>query len=63
MPVRERVALLGIAAVPTIITEIYGMNFRYFPELGWPFGYPLAIVLRVVSVVVLRWHFRRIGWL
>jgi magnesium transporter len=49
--------------VPTIITGIYGMNFRYFPELGWPFGYPMAIVIMVVAVVVLRWHFRRIGWL
>jgi len=56
-------AWAAIAAVPTIITGIYGMNFRYFPELGWPFGYPLAIVIMVAAVVVLRWHFRRIGWL
>ena len=56
-------AWAAIAAVPTIITGIYGMNFHYLPELGWPFGYPLAIVLMVVAVVVLRWHFRRIGWL
>jgi magnesium transporter len=56
-------AWAAIAAVPTIITGIYGMNFRHFPELGWPFGYPLAIVIMVVAVVVLRWHFRRIGWL
>jgi magnesium transporter len=56
-------AWAAIAAVPTIITGIYGMNFRYFPELGWPFGYPLAIVIMVVGVVGLRWQFRRIGWL
>jgi magnesium transporter len=56
-------AWAAIAAAPTIITGIYGMNFRYFPELGWPFGYPLAIVIMVSSVAILRWHFRRIGWL
>ncbi|HEX2370599.1 MAG TPA: CorA family divalent cation transporter [Acidimicrobiia bacterium] len=56
-------AWAAIAAAPTIIAGIYGMNFRYFPELGWLFGYPLAIVIMVVAVVVLRWHFRRIGWL
>jgi magnesium transporter len=56
-------AWAAIAAVPTIITGIYGMNFRYFPELGWPLGYPLAIVIMVVAVVVLKRHFRRIGWL
>jgi magnesium transporter len=56
-------AWAAIAAVPTIITGIYGMNFRHFPELSWPLGYPLAIVVMVVAVVTLRWHFRRIGWL
>jgi magnesium transporter len=56
-------AWAAIAAIPTIITGIYGMNFRDFPELGWPFGYPLAIGIMVVAVVALRWHFRRIGWL
>ena len=56
-------AWAAIAAVPTIITGIYGMNFRDFPELGWPFGYPLAILIMIIAVLVLRWHFRRIAWL
>jgi magnesium transporter len=56
-------AWAAIAAAPTIIAGIYGMNFRHFPELGWALGYPLAILTMVVAVVVLRWHFRRIGWL
>ncbi|MBU0479440.1 hypothetical protein KKC91_12910 [bacterium] len=54
-------AWAAIAAVPTIIAGIYGMNFRHFPELGWLFG--LAIVVMVVAALGLRWHFRRIGWL
>ena len=53
----------AIAAVPTIITGIYGMNFRTMPELGWPFGYPLALVVMVAAVLALRWQFRRVGWL
>jgi magnesium transporter len=56
-------AWAAIAAAPTIITGIYGMNFRWFPELGWPFGYPLALVIMVVAVLALRWQFRRVGWL
>ena len=28
---------------PTLIASIYGMNFRFMPELSWPFGYPLAL--------------------
>jgi magnesium transporter len=61
--VQQVSAWAAIAAVPTIITGIYGMNFHRFPELGWPLGYPMAIVIMVVAVVLLRWHFRRIGWL
>jgi len=53
----------AIAAVPTIVTGIYGMNFRWFPELGWPFGYPLALLIMVAAVLALRWQFRRVGWL
>jgi magnesium transporter len=53
----------AIAAVPTIITGIYGMNFRHMPELDWTFGYPLAILTMVVAVLLLRWNFRRVGWL
>ena len=53
----------AIAAAPTIITGIYGMNFRHMPELDWTFGYPFAIVIMVVAVLVLRWNFRRAGWL
>jgi magnesium transporter len=53
----------AIAAVPTIITGIYGMNFRHMPELDWTFGYPLAILIMVVAVLLLRWNFRRVGWL
>ena len=53
----------AIAAVATIITGIYGMNFRHMPELGWMFGYPLAIAIMALTVVVLRWYFKRVGWL
>ena len=53
----------AIAAVATIIAGIYGMNFRHMPELDWSFGYPLAILIMVVAVLLLRWNFRRVGWL
>ena len=36
---------------PTLIASIYGMNFQFMPELGWPFGYPLSIVLMMLSGV------------
>ena len=45
------------------IASIYGMNFRYMPELGWSFGYPLALLAMVATCVVLYVVFKRIGWL
>lgn len=53
----------AIAAAPTVITGIHGMNFRYFTEFDWRLGYPLAIVLMITAVLMLHWNFRRIGWL
>ena len=39
------------------------MNFEHMPELGWRFGYPLALVGMLVVVVVLYWRFKRAGWM
>jgi magnesium transporter len=48
---------------PTLVASIYGMNFESMPELSWPFGYPLALALMVLSAALpWRW-FRRRGWL
>jgi magnesium transporter len=39
------------------------MNFRYMPELEWPFGYPLALVFMALVGGGLLLAFKRIGWL
>ncbi|MGQ9368759.1 magnesium transporter CorA family protein [Azospirillum sp. ST 5-10] len=48
---------------PTLIASAYGMNFAFMPELQWEWGYPMALVLMVVSAVLPLWYFRRRGWL
>ena len=63
----EVIRVLTVAATvffpPTLIGTVYGMNFRWMPELAWPFGYPLAIVLMLASAVAPFVYFRRRGWL
>lgn len=48
---------------PTLVAGIYGMNFAFMPELGQPWGYPLALGLMLLSAVlpyvIARWR----GWL
>jgi magnesium transporter len=48
---------------PTLIASIYGMNYEHMPELQWTFGYPLALLLMVVSAILPVLYFRRKGWL
>jgi magnesium transporter len=61
--VRKISAWAAILAVPTLISGIYGMNFEHMPELGWTFGYPLALVLMAIACFVLYRKFRQSGWL
>jgi magnesium transporter len=56
-------AWAAIVAVPTVIASIYGMNFRYMPELGFRYGYPIVLLAMVAICVVLYVVFKRIGWL
>jgi len=48
---------------PTLIASIYGMNFNHMPELDWMLGYPFAIALMIISVLLPYLFFRRKGWL
>jgi magnesium transporter len=61
------IKIFSVAAVvflpPTLIASIYGMNFEVMPELAWPFGYPLALGLMVVSAVLPYFYFKRKRWL
>lgn len=53
----------AILVVATLITGIYGMNFRHMPELRWQFGYGYALLLIVVTTIVLYRLFKWRGWL
>ncbi|MES1981624.1 MAG: magnesium/cobalt transporter CorA [Pseudomonadota bacterium] len=48
---------------PMLIASIYGMNFHQMPELSWQLGYPYALLLMALSVVLPFWYFRHKGWL
>ena len=62
------IKIFSVASVallpPTLIASIYGMNFKgWFPELAWDYGYPFALGLMLVSVVVPFVYFKSKGWL
>ena len=55
-------AFTVVLMVPTLIAGIYGMNFDRMPELDWPLGYPFALGLMAVAMVVAVAWFRRNDW-
>ncbi|MDT0485890.1 magnesium/cobalt transporter CorA [Streptomyces canus] len=60
---RKISAWAAMAAVPTMIAGIYGMNFDHMPELHWVWAYPAVIALMAVLEVLLYRLFKRRGWL
>ena len=48
---------------PTLIASIYGMNFRFMPELAWNFGYVFSIGMMILSVAIVLVLFRKKKWL
>jgi len=56
-------AWAAIIAVPTALAGIYGMNFEFMPELGWRFGYVVALGTMAVLCSGLWLAFKRSGWL
>jgi magnesium transporter len=60
---RKISAWVAIAAAPTVLAGIYGMNFQNMPELSWHYGYFYALALMVVSCTTLYQIFKRSGWL
>jgi magnesium transporter len=47
----------------TFVAGIYGMNFKYMPELDWPWGYPAIWCIMGVITVGMMIYFRKKRWL
>ena len=47
----------------TFVAGIYGMNFKFMPELEWKWSYPVLWILLVVIFVSMLFYFKRKKWL
>lgn len=61
------IKIFSVAAVvfmpPTWIASVYGMNFNTMPELDWKYGYPISIIMMILSATITYLFFRRKKWL
>ncbi|MFF5311792.1 magnesium and cobalt transport protein CorA [Streptomyces massasporeus] len=60
---RKISAWAAMAAIPTMLAGIYGMNFEHMPELRWVWSYPALIALMAVLELMVFRLFKRRGWL
>ncbi|WP_411141140.1 magnesium and cobalt transport protein CorA [Streptomyces sp. x-80] len=60
---RKITSWAAIFAVPTMIAGIYGMNFKFMPELEWKYGYPAVLLVTVAICCGIHRGFKRNGWL
>lgn len=50
-------------SLPALIAGIYGMNFKNIPELGWRFGFPIAIGMMILSIIIAIVYFKKKKWI
>jgi magnesium transporter len=61
--VMKVLTIISTVFIPlTFIAGIYGMNFRYMPELDTPWGYPAVLALCIVIGLIMILYFKRRGW-
>ena len=58
--------ILTIASVagipPVLVAGIYGMNFKFMPELSWAWGYPFGLAMIALSAIIPLIWFKWRGW-
>lgn len=47
----------------TFIASLYGMNFKFMPEITWKWGYPAVLALMVIITAWMVWFSRRRKWI
>jgi len=60
---RKIASWAAIAAVPTVIAGIFGMNFRVMPGLAWRYGFSASVVVMAAAAIFLHRRFKKAGWL
>ena len=61
--IRRISAWVALAAGPTMIAGIYGMNFEHMPELGWRYGYGITLGVITLLSSILFYKFKKSRWL
>lgn len=54
--------ITGCISLPTLVAGVYGMNFKYMPELEWKYGYAYATIVLILCFTIPILWFKRKKW-
>jgi len=61
--VMEVLTVIATIFIPlTFISGVYGMNFKYMPELNWRWGYPAVMFAMILLAVSMFIYFKKRKW-
>lgn len=62
--VMKVLTIIGTIFIPlTFVTGLYGMNFKFMPELSHPLGYPAVLLIMLIMSVAMLFYFRGKKWI
>ncbi|MEK6951126.1 MAG: magnesium/cobalt transporter CorA [Nanoarchaeota archaeon] len=62
--VMKVLTIIGTIFIPlTFVTSLYGMNFRFMPELESRYGYFVVLGVMSIMTLMMLWFFRRKKWI
>lgn len=61
--IMKRLTVVSTIFIPiTFLAGVWGMNFKFMPELDWRYGYLAAWGIMIVTGVIIYLFFKRKGW-
>lgn len=61
--VMKTLTIVATIFIPlTFIAGVYGMNFKYMPELDLKYGYFITIIFMLISLLLMIYYFKRKKW-
>ncbi len=62
--VMQKLTIIATIFMPLpFLAGVYGMNFRYFPEITWRYGYLYFWIAVLIIAVIMYFFFRRRKWM
>ena len=61
--IMRQLTIVSVIFIPlTFLAGIWGMNYRYMPELDWKYGYLFAWLLMALVAGGIYLYFRKKNW-